>query len=322
MKETISLFLGFLLLALGGKSLYRFYRKICGSLAKAGGVSQDPGPAALTLTGFSLTTLFILLIMAYTAFIVEQPVSVGSILLGGVLILFFDNLLIFGGYQYNLYRNSENLSHQLIRQKRRAEAGYYSALEEQYGRQRVLIHDIRKHLEAIRDLADHGAAEEIAQYLRELEASPALQNKVRICGNRTLDVVLCRYREVCEKKGIGFSADVRDQSVDFLRPSDMTALFGNLLENAVEAAEGGERPYLELLVDTRPGGAAVISLVNSCAVPPQGDSHRGFQSRKADREQHGLGLKSVADTVRRYGGVLRQYYDPETKLFHTVVMLK
>ncbi|MCI9652302.1 MAG: ATP-binding protein, partial [Lachnospiraceae bacterium] len=124
---------------------------------------------------------------------------------------------------------------------------------------------------------------------------------------------------------IAFLVDVRDKSVDFLEPGDMTALFGNLLENAVEAAQdlqGAKEPYLELMVDARPGSLLVITLVNSCREAPRSDGRGGFLTRKAPGAGHGTGMKSIRDTVEKYGGTMRQYYEEEGKLFHTVILLK
>ena len=330
MRETVCLLLGFALLAFGSRLLYRFYLKICVRLTKPDrALPQDCGPLALVLTGVSLFTIFLLLVMAYMGAFLDLPPSTGSVLLAGALLLAFDDLLIFAGWQYGRRKEQANLTDQLALQKRQTEVGYYRALEEQYDRQRVLIHDIRKHLETLRDLAEEGLEEEVARYVRELEASPALQNKVRICGNRILDVILRRYGEICQEKGIAFLVDVRDKSVDFLEPGDMTALFGNLLENAVEAAagaaqglQGAKEPYLELMVDARPGSLLVITLVNSCREAPKSDGRGGFLTRKAPGAGHGTGMKSIRDTVEKYGGTMRQYYEEEGKLFHTVILLK
>lgn len=321
MIETLFLLLGFFALALCGKLLYMGYSRLCARLAKTGPFFQDANPAAVLLTGFSLCTLFILFIMGYTVAVLHLPLTLGSVLLAGLLILAFDNLLLFVGYHINQQLNSRTLSDHLLRQKQQTEVDYYKALEEQYDHQRVLIHDIRKHLAAIRDLADQEDSPAIGRYVRELEASPALQNKVRICGNHILDVVLCRYREVCQNKGVAFSADVREGSVDFLEQIDITALFGNLLENAVEAAQGAQDPFLELLVGVRPGSSLLITLVNRCAQAPESDGAGGFLTWKPRKERHGLGIKSVRSTVKKYGGTLRQYYDADTQLFHTVILI-
>lgn len=321
-KETIALLLGFAALAFSGKFIYRGFRKITGRFFREGRTASGWDPAALMLTGFSLATLFVLLMVGYTAFFIALPLTIGSLALAGVMILLFDNLIIFIGYRIAQRMNRQNLSRQLMLQKQQTETSYYRALEEQYSRQRVLIHDMRKHLRSIRDLA--GAADDLAvvQYVTELERSPALQNRVRICGNRLLDVILARYAEVCKEKDIRFSTDIRDKAVDFLGQSDMTALFGNLVENAVEAAGGAPDAYIELICDLRAGDVLMVSLVNSCAAPPKADGMGGFASTKEDPDGHGLGLKSIAEVVGKYDGTLRQYYDEGTALFHTVILIK
>ncbi|WP_322168914.1 sensor histidine kinase [Acutalibacter caecimuris] len=321
MTETLYLLMGFFALALAGRLLYVGYTALLARLAKAGAPLQGRAIPAL-LTGFSLCTLFILFMMGFCVAVAGFPLTLGSALLAGLLILLFNNLLLFVGYQVNRQMYRRSLDQQLMRQKQRTEAGYYQALEEQYDRQRVLIHDIRKHLAALRDLADRADNQGVARYVAQLEASPALQRKARICGNHLLDVVLCRCQEVCEGKGVAFTADVREGAADFMEQADITALFGNLLENAVEAATGSPGGYIELLADARPGSALTVTLVNTCTLPPEPDGKGGFLSRKAQKEQHGLGLKSIRSAIQKYSGSLRQYYEAETGLFHTIVLLQ
>lgn len=321
MKETLALSLGFMALIFGARLLYQGYTRLLAWLEPRR-LREEADPAPLLLTCFSMLTLFILLIMAFIVLIVDLPLTVGSVVLSGVLIVALENLFIYLGCRISRRLTLRRMSGQLLRQKRRTEENYYQMLEEQYNRQRVLIHDIRKHLGALRDLAGTTGNSAVARYVQELENSPALRNRVRICGHPVLDVILCRYQELCQKKGVRFAADVRDGSVDFLSHSDLTALFANLLENAVEAAEGGAEASLELFVGSRPGSALMVSLVNTCAAPPVSDGQGGWRSAKPDPERHGLGMKSVGAVVKGYGGELRQYYDQEAGLFHTVILLK
>lgn len=316
MMETAALLGGFLLLALSARLMYRGYAALLRRVSR-----WDPKPAALMLTGFSLATLFLLFIMAYAAVIIDMRLTVGSMLLGGLMILLFDNVLIYLGYRFSRQLDQRELTRQLALQRRESELSYYKALEEQYDRQRVLIHDIRKHLAAVRDLADEGDHGAVAEYIRQLEASPALQNRVRLCGNHTLDVVLARYAEICRRKDIRFTVDVRSKSVDALAPADLTAIFGNLLENAVAAATGSNDPRIDLTVDLSPGGAVSVSLVNTCISPPAPDGKGGFLSGKTG-PGHGAGLRSVRMAVDRYGGAMRQYYREDTGRFHTVIVLE
>ena len=319
MKETFALLMGFSLLAGSGRFLYRGCTYLCSRLL---GSTKEASPIAMVLTGFTLCTLFLFLIFGYTVLIVGQPLSIGSLLLSILLILLVDNILIFAGYLHSQRQNRLNISDQLVFQKQQTEVNYYRTLEEQYDRQRVLIHDIRRHLGAIRSLAEAGNGQEVARYVKELEDSPALQHKVRICGNHILDVILCRYEEICQSKEIRFHVDIRSGSVEMLNQSDLTSLFGNLLENAVEAAEGVENGYIDLFVEPRPEQVFQLTMVNSCNVPPKTDSTGKFITAKQNREYHGLGLKSVRNVTEKYSGALRQYYEEESKLFHTIILMK
>lgn len=315
--EALIMLAGFTALAFSGRLIYRGFHAITRRFTK--GETPGPDPAALMLTGFSLVTLFILLMVAYTVLFLERSLSTGSLVMAGILLMLLYDLLIFVGYRILQRMNRQALAHQLMLHKQQTEVSYYKSLEEQYGRQRVLIHDMRKHLSAIREMSRDPA---VVEYVAELERSPALRNRVRICGNQLLDVILARYSGVCKENGIRFSADVRDRSVDFLSPSDMTALFGNLMENAVEAALASDNAYVELLCDLRPVGVLMVSLVNTCAATPKTDGMGGFASTKPDPGHHGLGLKSVAAVVKKHDGTLRQYYDEQANLFHTLILIQ
>ncbi|WP_330635410.1 GHKL domain-containing protein [Acutalibacter muris] len=65
-----------------------------------------------------------------------------------------------------------------------------------------------------------------------------------------------------------------------------------------------------------------MSLTNPCSHPPREDGRGGFLTRKLNKEQHGIGLKSVKAIVRKCDGTLNHEYDRETKLFNISVLLK
>lgn len=314
-------FLVFSVLSVFSKLLYFILTKLCLLFVRGKGTGGPPiGATALLLGSFSAVSVFILLVLIYTATLVELPLELEASILIGAFLLLFSNLLVFAAHHYSQRINQQNLSLQLMLQKERAEEACFSALEEQYEQQRILIHDIRHHLEAILGLAKGEPYQVVSEYVSDVKRSPALQNRVRICGNPTLDVILCRYREVCQAKGIGFSLDARCQGVGKMAPSDITALFGNLLENAVEAAMGQGLPCIELLVDSRASHSLRIALVNSCTAPPAMDKAGGMLTQKADKGKHGLGLKSVQAVIKKYNGQMQQYFEESTQTFHTLIL--
>ena len=144
---------------------------------------------------------------------------------------------------------------------------------------------------------------------------------MRYCENAVLNSLLSRYGMVFREKGIDFHFDIREKTVNFLSLQEITALFGNLLSNGEEAAERSEERLIELSILDQPEQHTImIVMENSCPEPPEPDGQEGFFSQKADRLNHGFGLKSIRRIVKKYGGSVKMYFDKERKQFHTVIL--
>lgn len=312
-----------MILAVCSKLLYFLATKLCLLIAKKSNPGQgDVGAVSLFLSFFSLATICVMVVMFYTGMAVHLPLHIENLMLISSLILLFANILLFAGYQYSQRVSQQYLALQMEKQKDEAKETYFRVLEEKYNGQRVLIHDIRRHLTAIKGLAQEQGTDSVVDYVNRMKELPALQNKVRYCDNPMLNVVLSHYGEICREKEIDFQVDVRDKEYDFLAPNDITSLFGNLLENAVDAAQGTPKPYVALRVDSPAGTDLFLSLTNPCNEPPIEDGRNGYLTRKLNKEQHGIGLKSVDAIVKKYGGSINHDYDWEAKLFHISVLLK
>ena len=305
------------------KLLFFLSTKLCLRIAgKMPHGASDAGPTALLFGSVSIATIIILVLLAQIVLAVDVPPHIEKYMMIGSFVMLFSNILIYIGYHQTQKINQRYLSLQLAKQKDEAEAAYFKTLEEHHDQQRVLLHDIRRHLTAIKGIAQNLNAGEVVDYVTNIENLPALRNKVHYCENSMMNVVLSRYKELCQEKNIPFSIDVRFKPYDFLAPHDVTVIFGNLLENAVEAAEEAPDPYVELRVDTPSGTNLFVSIINPCKAPPQRDEGGGYLTHKPDKEKHGMGIKNAASLIRKYGGVLKQHYDEETGLFHTAVVTK
>ena len=313
------------ILCVFSKFLYFLTTKICLRLShNLPSNMPDAGPSALLLGSFSFSTIFILIIMAYSVMTIRLTPRMETLLMVGALILLLSDIAIYAGYQYSQKLNRQNLELQLMQQKDQTADEYFHVLEDQYERQQVLLHDLRRHLTAIKEFALENEDQQVVHYVSNLQNLPALQRKLKYCENLMLNVVLARYKELSDEKGIQFSADVRDVDMDFLAQNDITALFGNLLENAVESAEKSEKPYIELIIgsngDTHSDAKLFVSLTNSCDSEPLKDSAGNFLTHKLNKEWHGMGQKSIKRAVKKYGGTLEHQYCKETHLFHTSIL--
>ena len=237
-----------------------------------------------------------------------------------IVTLLIVNLIFLILYNSLQKANEEYLALQLSMQKEQADISYYSALQEQFENQRILIHDINKHLGTIHDLAKRNDATEIEMYISRLEDTFAPSSQAKLCTDPILNFLLLRFRDDCEGKNIQFHCDVRENSSAFLDAASITTLYGNLLSNALESAEASTERQIELsVIRNAIQSVIVISVINSCDNPPMPDGDGGFRTRKADRLLHGVGLRSIERIVSKYHGVATMYYDPENKQFHHVI---
>lgn len=131
--------------------------------------------------------------------------------------------------------------------------------------------------------------------------------------------MLHKYIITCELRGIRFEYDIRSCNLSQLADIDLVAILGNLMDNAVSAAEQSEEKYISLSTCHR-NSYSVIDLTNSCAAPPVQRGGR-LLTTKTDKLSHGFGMKSVEKTIRKYQGDFNWDYHAGEKRFTATVML-
>lgn len=161
------------------------------------------------------------------------------------------NLLVFGINQYNQKKHREYTDMQLLLQKESDSVEYYEMLLSQNENQSILIHDIKKHLQSIKLLNEKSESDKINAYIEQLMDSSDLKETSRICDNEMLNAILCRYQRQCKNKHIAFLTDIRSGLFQHMYPNDLTSLFCNLLDNALESSEDIPESFIELTVQKK-----------------------------------------------------------------------
>lgn len=243
------------------------------------------------------------------------------IALSGLFLLII-NLLVFGINQYNQQKNTEFTEMQVLLQKEYDSSEYYKMLLQQNENQSILIHDIKKHLQSIDLLNEKRDFDKISAYIQQLLKSSDLKEFSRLCDHELLNAILSRYKRQCSDKNIEFLTDIRTGTLSYISDSDLTALFCNLLDNAMEAASGIPEGYVEINTSKKdPASFVMVSVINSCRDNPFTANSHSLVTGKADKKSHGFGLKSIQKIVKKYQGNMQMYYD-DTSTFHTIITLK
>lgn len=122
-------------------------------------------------------------------------------------------------------------------------------------------------------------------------------------GNKVLDTVLTGKSLTCRTQNIQITCVVDGTAVDFMDVMDISNLFGNALDNAIESVVQISEPQRRLihLSVAKQKGFATIRIENCYSGELQ--FKNGLpQTTKQDGRYHGFGLKSIQATARKYGG--------------------
>lgn len=262
-------------------------------------------------------TLFSVCLYTNLSFIQDLLISISAVL---VLVI---NLLIFYFYDYNQNMNDNYTNLQIRLQKENDTSEYYKMLVEHDEKQRILIHDIKNHLATILHMNENNSNDKISEYISSIINEPAMQTSLKLSDNELLNVLLNRYKNLCDNNGIKFVTDIRKNAVSHLKDEEITSLFANLLDNAMEVAIESDKPLIEISANLRQDTVfTLITIRNSCKEKPLTDYRGNLITKKTNKKAHGIGMKSIKHIVDSYDGTINYRYDEEFHEFVTSIMIK
>ena len=161
-------------------------------------------------------------------------------------------------------------------------------------------HDLKHQIAALR--AEIGAEQKLGS-LDQIERDIRAYESRNQTGNKVLDAILTSKSAYCLEHGVTFTCVADGSALDFLGVAEISALFGNALDNAIEGVGKLPDPEQRLihLSVTQQKGFLRVKIENRCV--------DGFvvgeelpKTTKQDRGLHGYGLKSIRATAEKYGG--------------------
>ncbi len=189
----------------------------------------------------------------------------------------------------------------------------YTTLNNTYAINAKLIHDFHNHIGVLRQLLSHNRTDEAVQYLDELQ-TPVKEITDRLwTGDETADYLINSKAAAAEKNGINYQIQVEFPRHTNLKSTDLCAILGNLLDNALEAAkqlpDSGQK-FIRLTI-RRINQMLIIKVENSFLTPPV-KQDGALKTSKTDNGLHGWGLKSAKTAAEKYDGMIQTSYDGNT----------
>ena len=181
------------------------------------------------------------------------------------------------------------------------ESRRYDALRVYLQNTRTIRHDFRHNIQVITRLAEEGKTEELKSYLKPLSDTMEKNEMVRYSANVAVDAVAAHYQSMADQQETRVSWQLELPEKLPIEEIELCSILGNLVENALIAvrelppASRSVHVIGQMLSDKMLGLTVENPFAGEVLVDESG-------LPTSEAPDHGIGLASVRDTVKRYHG--------------------
>lgn len=259
---------------------------------------------------WSIVPLTVFMVLTQNIYLVELPGWGYMATIGAVLSVWeifgltaFVIALLFIAYHIRQKDSEERRLQQLKLQMLESN---YQSLMQVYEEKAILLHDVKNHIQMVREMIEQDEKQEVLTYLDTMSVK-LLRNKHRdLTNHKLLNLILNMKFHEAEAAGISVEYEFDDMSQLQLKPMEICALFTNLLDNAIEANEklAGVPRYLHVSC-LRKNNMLLLNISN-----PVGENMKIVDGKlpnttKEDKQSHGFGMRSVRQILEAYEGHMR-----------------
>lgn len=184
----------------------------------------------------------------------------------------------------------------MLKQRNNMQYEYYRNQIETFENMRIMYHDLKNHM-LISSLSPKYQAE-TNDTLRQFE-------KFSDSGNSILNILLWKKYAQAGKYGIEVESVIEKADLNFMDDMDICSIVGNILDNAIEACMEVDRNQIpEITVRIGKINQFIIIKVENDCIGSVRKKHKEsiFETTKAEKNMHGIGLNSVKRAVEKYDG--------------------
>lgn len=200
--------------------------------------------------------------------------------------------------------NKLQAQNKLMKNKLDMQYAHYLSIQESHMKVKKLYHDINNHIYCINKIKNN--SKEVNDYVNNLKDEIKEFKDINNTGNMILDIIINEKSRICKKKEINFICDINFSKVNFIKPIDVSSIFTNILDNAIEACDKIDDENINKYIRIK--GTITKSFfvlkcenskVNSIII-----NRNRLLTDKMDKFIHGVGTQSIKSSLQKYNGEL------------------
>lgn len=204
--------------------------------------------------------------------------------------------------QYTMIKTKDmNIEIERMQEALRQAQRQYTLQKENINLINIKCHDLKHQ---IRQFATAGGIDK--QYIAEIEDMINIYDSTVKTGNEVVDIILTEKSLLCHSKNIKLSCMVDASGLNRIKEGDLYALFGNVLDNSIEAVSQVEDEDKRVIgVNVHTVKKFVSVKIDNYFVGKVNFAADGLPATtKSDNDYHGYGMRSVQAIVDKYDGTM------------------
>ena len=219
--------------------------------------------------------------------------SITAILYTAILLVMIDKIVLNKYLLYNVQLSKAQLDVQFE---------HYKSLMESTKHTKRLKHDMKNHLMCIKNLIEQDKLGEVKSFIGEINSLLNSDKNIISTGNTIVDAIVNDKAHVAQSKDINFEFSGCLPSDNFISPFDISTIFCNAIDNAIEATEKSDAPFIKIEVFSQ-GDCLIINISNSVNKNISIDGNT-IATTKSNGSEHGFGLLNIKESVEKNKGEL------------------
>ena len=183
---------------------------------------------------------------------------------------------------------------------------YFKSYKQMQEETRIYRHDMKNHFLYLQALCNNDKFEEVKQYIQNLNEKWNELSQLYVTGNESLDIIINVKQFLLEENDIQFILDGTFTFPLNLKPIDISTIFSNALDNAIEAnmkVPNHKNRYIKFTIKSSEHHYLVQ--IENPVVSTVAISNNQISTDKGNTEHHGYGLLNIERTLKHNHGYMK-----------------
>ncbi|MDF2589857.1 MAG: histidine kinase, gyrase and HSP90-like ATPase family protein [Anaerocolumna sp.] len=202
--------------------------------------------------------------------------------------------------EYASENNRLQYENNLFLQQSKMQYSYYDKLEQQHRESLSILHDVKRHIRAIEELYRHNEQDTANKYAQDICNILDSFKLNEYTHNRVLNIILNDKIRLAEQNNIKLICKIDDVDLSFIDNIDLTTIFANLLDNAIEACDELKNSEKKITLQVGAFNNLVVINIKNPVENVINEHHNNLISLK--KKHSGIGIPNVVKVLSKYNG--------------------